>query len=205
MSTSSMNEVQLESEFKIFGEDEAHARLLKQLGDRPPSCNLRSSSQRDIRSIINCILASSLKEVISLRDRARLNTMATIHAGAWLWALPNPNLGLAMSAHEFVIAIRIWLEISLFSFPPLSLKCVCGQVLDSFGDHLVICGHGPFPIKRHDALSEVIYPALLTENKYAKREQRCSGNDSSRSCDIFHPDFLLGLPGFFDEKVANSL
>ena len=105
MSTSTMNQVQLESESKIFGEDEAHACLLKQLGDRPPSCNLRKSSQRGIRSIINSILASSFKEVISLRDRARLNTIATTHAGAWLQALPIPNISLAMSSHEFVIAI----------------------------------------------------------------------------------------------------
>ena len=51
MSTSKMNQVQLKSEPKIFGEDEAHDRLLKQLDNRPPSCNLRTSSQCDIRSI----------------------------------------------------------------------------------------------------------------------------------------------------------
>ena len=128
-STSTMNQVQLESDSSIFGEDEAHAHLLKQLSDRPPLNNLRTSSQHNIRSIINSILAPSLKEVISLRDRARLNNIATIHAGAWLWALPNPNLGLATSPHEFVIAIWIWLGIPLFPFPPSSLKCVCVKFL----------------------------------------------------------------------------
>ena len=57
----------------------------------------------------------------------------------------------------------------------------------------------------YDALCEVIYHALLTDNKHAKREQRCSGYDNSRSGDIFHPDFVLSRPGFFDVTVANSL
>ena len=97
----------------MFREEEAHACLLKQVGDRPMSFNLRTSSQRNIRSIISSILASSLKEIISLRDRARLNMIATTHAGAWLRALPNPNLGLTMSPHELMIAIQIFLGIPL--------------------------------------------------------------------------------------------
>ena len=52
---------------------------------------------------------------------------------------------------------------------------------------------------------EVIYHALLTDNKHAKREQSCSGYDNSRPGNIFHPDFLLGRLGFFDVTVANSL
>lgn len=84
-----INQVKLQSESKIFGKDEAQSRLFKQLGDRPPLCNLRPSSQRNIRSIINSIIASSLKEITSLMDRARLNTIATTHAGAWLRALPT--------------------------------------------------------------------------------------------------------------------
>ncbi|XP_062520169.1 uncharacterized protein LOC134195179 [Corticium candelabrum] len=109
-----------------------------------------------------------------------------------------------MSQHEFVIAIRIWLGIPLFPFPPPSLKCVCGQVLDPFGNHLVSCGHGPLRIKCHDALCKVIYQALLTNNKHVKRE-RCSGFDNSRPGDTFHPDFLLDRPSFFDVTIANSL
>ena len=51
----------------------------------------------------------------------------------------------------------------------------------------------------------MIYHALLTDKKHAKREQLCSGYDSNRPGDIFHPDFLLGRPGFFNVTVANSL
>ena len=38
--------------------------------------------------------------------------IASAYAGAWLWAL------LAMSPHEFVLAIRLWPGIPAFPFPP---------------------------------------------------------------------------------------
>ena len=65
--------------------------------------------------------------------------------------------------------------------------------------------HSPLRIKRHNVPCKVIYHALLMDNKHAKREQRCSGYDNSRPGDIFHPDFLLGHPGFFNVTVANSV
>ena len=65
--------------------------------------------------------------------------------------------------------------------------------------------HGPLRIKRNNVPCKVIYHAILTNNKHAKREQRCSGYDNSRPGNIFHPDFLLGCPGFFDVTEANSL
>ena len=123
MSTSTMNQVQLESEFKIFWEDK-HTLVYSNNRYCPPSCNLRTSSHRDIRSIINSNLATSLKEVISLWDRARLNTIATTHAGAWLQALPNSSLGLAMSPHEFVIANTDFARNPSISVPTIVIE-VC--------------------------------------------------------------------------------
>ena len=48
-------------------------------------------------------------------------------------------------------------------------------------------------------------PCSSNGQQACKREQRCSGYDNSRPGNIFHPDFLLGRPGFFDVTVANSL
>ena len=187
------------------GEDEARVRLLKQLGDGCLPCNLTSASQREILSPVNCLILSSLKENASLRERARLNTVAAPHGGDWLRAIPNPRLGLTMSPHEFVLAARIWLGVPILPFPPKSLKCVCGTILDPYGDHFLSCGHGPLRTRRHDALCEIVYHALLTDNKYVKREQRCSGNVDNCPGDVFHPDFSEGQAGFFDVTVGNSL
>ena len=133
-----------------------------------------------------------LKESCSIRDKARLNTISEPHAGAWLTAIPNPNLGLAMSHHELTIAVHLWLGVPLFSSPPNAVCCICGQVLDKFGDHLgcrKICLHS----RRHDALRDVIFQALLVHDKGTRREQRSSSENYSRPGDVYHPNFSLAV------------
>ena len=48
-------------------------------------------------------------------------------------------------------------------------------------------------------------PSSSNRQQACEKEQRCSGYDNSRPGDIFHPDFLLGHPSFFDVTVSNSL
>ena len=106
-----------------------------------------------------------LKESCSIRDKARLNTISEPRAGAWLTAIPNPNLGLALSRHEFTTAVHLWLGLPLFSSPPNAVRCICGQVLDKFGDHLLGCWKISLRSRRHDALRDVIFQALLVHDK----------------------------------------
>ncbi len=92
----------------------------------------------------------------------------------------------------------------MFPSPPASVLCSCGQHIDTFGDHLLGCAFGPERTRRHNALAEVIFQALLVENRDVMREMR--GNGSTESCpgDVFHPDFLEGQPAYFDVTVRNS-
>ena len=60
---------------------------------------LHLASQRSIQRVLDSLSFTSLKASLCLRDQARLNTIASPHAGAWLRALPNPLLGLAMPQH----------------------------------------------------------------------------------------------------------
>ena len=71
--------------------------------------------------------------------------------------------------------------------------------------HALCCEVGPLRTKRHDALRDIIWHALLTDNSEVKREQRCSSHNHHRPGDIYHPDFLDGKPGFFDITVRSSL
>ena len=141
----------------------------------------------------------------SVRDRARLNTISSAYAGAWLRAVPNLNLGLSMLQHEFIVAIRIWLGIALFPDPPDSPRCVCGSIIDPHGDHLLGYGYDSALNRRHNALCDIIWHALLIDNKAARREQTCSGSSRARPGDIFHPDFADGRPAFFDITVRNTV
>ena len=187
------------------GESVAYIHLLNSVGNSQLPFDVLSATQRQLQSHVNSKLFNSLQENASIREKARLNTISSEHAGAWLRAIPNPHLGLTMSPHEFIIAVRIWLGIPLFPSPPDSLKCCCGQTLDPFGNHLLSCCHGPLCVRRHNALCEIIFHALLSDCKNVKLEQRCSGEDGRRPGDVYHPDFLEDKAGYFDISIRNSL
>ena len=53
----------------------------------------------------------------------------------------------------------------MFPSPSSSVLYSCGQHIDTFGDHRLGCGFGPERTRRHNALAEVIFQALLVENR----------------------------------------
>ena len=101
-----------------------------------------------------------------------------------------------MLRHEYILACRYWLGISIFPDSQQAARCPCGHVMDCFGDHVLGCGHGPLRIKRHNAISEVIWHALLVDNRDSKREQKCGGESNNRP-----GDSLRNMPSFYLSKV----
>ena len=163
-----------------------------------------SEAQRLYQFQLDTCQSSSLLSSCSLRDQARIRAISSHPcASAWLRAIPSVSLGLTMSRQEFVCSLWYWLGIPVFASTD-SIRCSCGNVVDRFGDHLLGCGHGPMRIRRHDALCDIVFHALLQGNSGCKREQRC-GSGLDRPGDVYHPDFLYGKPAYFDVTVRNSL
>ena len=172
----------------------------------PPNSTALSvnSTQHSIQRALDDALKSSVRSSLcSLREQARFNAVTFPHVGAWLRAIPNPNLSLAMSPREFVTALRLRLGVPVFSPPPRSIRCVCGHILDVFGDHALGCSSS-LRIRRHDALCDTVYHWLLVDNSGVRREQRCSSQSMDRPGDVFHPDFSNGKAAYFDISVRNS-
>ena len=90
------------------------AQLENHIGTDEPA--FFTSPQKALQSQLDVIHFQSLKDMSSVRDTARLITIPSAYAGAWLRAIPNQNLGLSMLQHEFIIAIRIWLGITVSGF-----------------------------------------------------------------------------------------
>ena len=109
-----------------------------------------------------------------------------------------------MPAAEFLVALKVWLGIPL---NPLSspVVCPCSNIIDRYGDHLLGCSHGPYRIRRHNALRDIIYHALKQDNQNVKLEQSAGGSSNTRPGDVYHPDFDNGKPSFFDVSVCNTL
>ena len=161
------------------------------------------SSQNDLQASLDDQLFASIFNTSTIRDQARLRAVAHSSgvSSGWLKAIPQPTLGLAFSPHEFVIAVRLWLGVPLFPLLPL---CTCLSVIDQFSDHLLGCSHGPLCIQCHDALVSIVHHALLQDPRQdhpgVLREQSIA-SDQSRPGDIYHPDFTLGRPAYFDLSV----
>ena len=81
----------------------------------------------------------------------------------------------------------------------------CGQYIDCFGDHLIGCGHCPCAYDVDDALCNIIYHALLEGNSEVRREQRISGESTTRPGDVFHPGFCNGSATWYDISVRSAL
>ena len=163
---------------------------------------LHNSSQTDLQTILDDSLFKQLVSSSTIRDQARLHALSHSSgtSSGWLKALPQPALGLAIPPHDFIIALRLWLGIPLFPSLPL---CTCLSVIDQFGDHLLGCSHGPLRIQRHNALVSVVHHALFQDHPGVLREQGIS-SDQSRPGDIYHPDFHLGRPAYFDLSVRST-
>ena len=171
-------------------------------GDDPPPVDHPSKAQSVFQHSVDLYNFSTLLNSCTLRDQARVRGISHHpSASAWLRAIPSESLGLTLSGGEFVTALRYWLGIPLF---PASVRCSCGTVIDSFGDHILGCGNGPLRIRRHDAICDVIWHALLQDHSGCKKEQRCS-TDLDRPGDVFHPDFEFGKPAYFDVSVHHPL
>ena len=88
--------------------------------DNPTNTDPSGFSQKSFQGQIDYIVFTSLINNSSIRDLARIT-----HAGAWLRAVPNENLGLSFSKHEFITSVRIWLGIPIFPSHPNAQRCVC--------------------------------------------------------------------------------
>ena len=67
-------------------------------------------TQRSIQDLLDKVQSSKLLANCNLRDMARLNKQSKgLHTQAWLQAVLNPNLGLALTSSEFSVALCYWL------------------------------------------------------------------------------------------------
>ena len=113
-------------------------------------------TQSTLRHVLDSLSFDHLLSHSDICNQVRLNVLsASRETSAWLKATPIPSLGLDIPGSEFNIAFQIWLGILLIP-PSSSLICPCTQFIDQYGDHFLGCSCGPYRIRRHDALRDVI-------------------------------------------------
>ena len=124
-----------------------------------------------------------------------------------IWASRETEQGLMPSHLHMLGHGSGQFQISTLAYPCFSMSlllpsefawhCLFPDPPDLHGDHLLGCCYDSAHDRHHNALCDIVWHALLVNNRAARREQICSG--SCRACpgDIFHPDFADSRPCLF--------
>ena len=103
------------------------------------------------RFVIICLILPS-------HDRHRVAHLSLNRipgAGAWLFALPDP-----LESHIPAPPFRVSLRRLRFPIWTQDSNCtLCGQVMDQWSDHALVCGCGGDRVTRHNLILDVVHSA----------------------------------------------
>ena len=164
----------------------------------PESIGDSPLSQKVLSSKIEEQQFNNLFHNASVTDRARLLSISSPHASAWLSVTPSPRLNLHLEPAEFQVALKWWLGIPVVQGQSCPHCPSC--VLDDFGHHSLTCKHGVDVVSRHNKLRDVFYDFCQRACLGPCLEMGCkAGSDSqSRPADVLVPNWDLGKPAAFD-------
>ena len=110
--------------------------------------------QRSLSGKIEDQYLSVLLDKVSLPNKARLLSISSPHAAAWLSVIPSLRLNLHLEPAEFQVAVKWWLGIAVTDIPVCSF-CPY-HALDPLGHHALTCKHGGDVVSRHNRLRDVL-------------------------------------------------
>jgi hypothetical protein len=96
---------------------------------------------------------ATLINSVSPQDQIRIASCSATGAGAFIRATAHSQ-GALFSNQEFQVAIKLRLRAPLLLMCPS--HCICGELLDDFGDHLLKCRIGGEWNYRHSAIVHLI-------------------------------------------------
>jgi hypothetical protein len=117
-----------------------------------------SSTQSKISEVVDAHEGRKLVDLLSLRDRARLQACHGPFGALVLTAAPAAALGTRLTPHEFrfFVAHRLGLRVLFEEGQPCPL---CNSPSDAEGFHALTCHTGGTLTRRHNAIRNIIFHA----------------------------------------------
>src|SRR3978361_1251877 len=112
--------------------------------------------QKSLDALIIQRRFNSILENLDNKDEAVLLSATSKESGAWLEALPSPQLGTLLDNHSLQIAVALRVR-SSFCHPHV---CICGSDVDNFGHHGLSCTKSAGRISRHNCLNDILKRAF---------------------------------------------
>jgi len=182
-------------------------------------------SQKALSKAIDERTLAELSASAGQSRRAHLKLISASGAGLWLNATPSKAAQLNNDPALFVAMLRRWLRVP-FADQDVECPC-CGGVLDSFGDHALVCSCGGDRTRRHNLLRNVVFHASDAANLRPELEKEgllpqrpldggahedgspCTDHNSQpqhrRPADVFIPRWRSGPPAAWDFAVTSGL
>ena len=194
---------------------------------RVPSNSPEKLSQKALSAATDERTLAELSQpgAVSMSRRAHLSLITASGAGLFLQATPCKEAQLNNEPALFVAMLQRWLRIP-FAREDLLCPC-CDGVLDSFGDHALVCCCGGDRTRRHNLLRNVAYHAASAANLHPELEkpgllpprpllgstcengsqsnEHLSNPGSRRPADVYLPRWRLGPPAAWDFAVTSGL
>ena len=161
--------------------------------------------QRKLSDFVSLKLHSRLLQQLDPLSRANLLSFTLPAATDFLNAPPIPALGLALESSEFRISLCRQLRMPLFNE---SFRCpICTtSMLDTYGDHALVCSTSGDVIARHNAVRDFLYTLAKVAGLSPKLEpSRLLTESSHRPGDIYIPNWSTGRPLALDVTIASPL
>ena len=143
---------------------------------------------------------------VSPADNARLLSVSSTHASAWLSVVPSLGLNLSLEPSELHTAIKWWLGI------PVSGTHSCpycpSHALDPHNHHALTCKYGGDVVNWHNRLRDILLESCHCACLSPKLEAGCGlGHEGhcTRPADILVPNWELGQPGALDLTITSPL
>ena len=135
--------------------------------------------------------------------RARLISVFTPEAGAWLQALPISSLGLRLDDEAVRIAVGLRLGLPICT-PHVCHQC--GARVDEFAHHGLSCKRGGGKHHRHAAINDVLHRALSSAGIPSTLEpSNLQRSDGKRPDGLTMIPWAGGRPLVWDSTVVDSL
>ena len=151
--------------------------------------------QRSLSGKIEDHDLSVLLDKVSLPDKARLLSISSPHAAAWLSVIPSLRLNLHLEPAEFQIAVT-------------DIPICSSHALDPLGHHALTFKHGGDVVSRHNRLRDVLLESCRLACLGPQVEAGSGlGHEGHRTwpADILIPHWDLGKPAALDLSVTSTL
>ena len=162
--------------------------------------------QKVLSSKLEDLQFMELYNSASMLDKARLHSISSRHASAWLSVIPSPGSHSHLEPNEFQIALKWWLGIGVSEGS--TCEYCPNHSLDHLGHHSLTCRRGGDVVTCHNRLRDVLveycHLALVgcqVEMGSGWGLEMCM----TRPADVLIPNWSLGKPVALDLTVTSPL